>query len=235
MAQYPIPASSTQRQQVPIEIPRSFTSIQRPSVGGPPFTNYFDEHVKNSKLPRLSVASERKIKFLPPFLSLLLGSNYFLIVLCILLIVPVLELAIGVAYQDQCPVSSYIPKYLIVTGACGIIVIALTIMIIVSFICCNKQDTIAGSCLGTCVIAILIVIICLMTFFLFAWFIAGNVWVFGARNIVDFDDKKSINYCHSTLYNFAFWIVIITYIMTVVGCCVSCCRACSKSLATLKA
>ncbi|CAF0806959.1 unnamed protein product [Rotaria sp. Silwood1] len=235
MAQYPIPKSSTQQQQVPIEIPRSFTSIQRPSVGGPPFSNFFDGYNNHSKLPRLSIASERRINFLPPFLSIILGSNYFLIVLCILLIVPILELAIGIAYQDQCSVNIYIPRYLIVTGACGIILIALTIMIIASFICCVKQDSIAGSCLSTCIIGIIIVIIFLMIIFLFAWFIAGNVWVFGARNIVDFDNEKSLNYCHSTLYNFAFWIIIVTYILTVVGCCVACCRACCKSLTTLKA
>ncbi|CAF0860614.1 unnamed protein product [Rotaria sordida] len=235
MAQYSIPASSTQRQQMSIEIPRPLPSFQRPSVGGPPFSNVFDEHIDSSRLPRLNIASERQIKFLPPFVSLILGSKYFLIALCILLIVPILELAIGIAYQDQCSVNPNIPRYLIVTGACGLMVIALTIMIVGSFVCCVKQDTIAGSCITTCIIAMLIIIIFLMSLFLFVWFIVGNVWIFGAQNIVDFRNEQSSNYCHSTLYNFAFWILIITYIMTVVCCCLSCCCACSKSVATLKA
>jgi len=59
--------------------------------------------------------------------------------------------------------------------------------------------------------------------------------VFGAKNRVNMNDTRSADYCHPTLYQFAFWILIITYILMVVSCCISCFRACFKSVSTLKA
>ncbi|CAF3337310.1 unnamed protein product [Rotaria socialis] len=235
MAQYPIPNSSGRREHEPIEFTRTFNAIQRPSVGGPQFSTFFDERIKSNKLPRPTQVTDKRINFLPPVLSLILGSNYFLTVLCIILVVPILELVIGLIFQDKCPAETNIPKYLIVTGACGIVAIALTVAIVISIKCCIKQDSIAGSCISGCVIGLIVLTILLMCVFLFAWFIAGNVWVFGAQNKIDFDNERSPNYCHSILYNFAFWIIILTYIMTVVTCCLSCCRACFGSISTLKA
>lgn len=130
MAQYPQQILSTQHQQLNVDFPRSFPGIQRPSVAGPQFSAVFDEKINNKRLPRLSIDSEKRINVLPPFLSLLLTSNYCLVILCIGLTVPVLELVIGFLYKDKCPAEPYIPKYLIVTGICGIIVITLTIMIV---------------------------------------------------------------------------------------------------------
>jgi hypothetical protein len=122
MAQYPIPISSYRQQPFP--------PTQRLSISGPPFSNLFDQQINNGRLPRPRADRQRKIKFLPPFLALILGSTYFLISLCIILVVPILELAIGIAYKNQCPINFYIPIYLIVTGACGIAGVGLTIVIV---------------------------------------------------------------------------------------------------------
>lgn len=122
MAQYPSP--------VVLNHPQTFQTVQRLSFSGPPFSNIFDQQLNTGKLPRLKTDAPRRIKFLPPFLSLILSSTYFLISLCILLVVPILELAIGLAYKDQCPVNNYIPIYLIVTGACGIGGVGLTIVVV---------------------------------------------------------------------------------------------------------
>jgi len=230
MAQYP----QSSRQQLQSETQRPFPNSQRLSVGGPPFSNVFDEQINIRKLPRLRQNSVAKTNFLPPFLVLILSSTYFLIALCIILIVPILQLSIGLTYMSQCPVNRLIPIYLIVTGACGIGSIGLTIMMVVSFICCIKQNSIAGSCINGCIIGVILFIIFLTSFFLFAWFIVGNVWVFGAKNKVSFNENSS-DYCHPILYQFAFWIIIVTYIMIVVSCCLSCCRACYQSITTIKA
>jgi hypothetical protein len=130
MEQYPAPISSNRQQSFPTEIQRSFHPTQRPSVGGAPFSNLFDPQINHLKLPRPRTDREKRIKFLPPFLSLILGSTYFLVSLCILLVVPILELVIGIVYVNQCPVNYYIPIYLIVTGACGIAGLGLTIVIV---------------------------------------------------------------------------------------------------------
>jgi hypothetical protein len=122
MAQYGIPVPSNQLQAYP--------PTQRLSVGGPPFSNLFDQQINNGKLPRPRIDRGKRINFLPPFLSLILGSTYFLVALCIILVIPILELAIGIAYKDQCTINPYIPVYLIVTGACGIGGVGLTIVIV---------------------------------------------------------------------------------------------------------
>jgi hypothetical protein len=127
MEQYPTSVSANRQQ---LEIQRSFPATHRLSVGGPPFANLFDPQINDGKLPRPRADSFHRINFFPPFLSLILGSTYFLVVLCIILVVPILELAIGIAYKDQCTVNTYIPIYLIVTGAFGIVGIALTIVIV---------------------------------------------------------------------------------------------------------
>ena len=131
MAQYVSPPPlRQQQQQEQFQFQRSFPSAPRLSVGGPPFINVFDPQINNVKLPRPREAKERNVRFLPPFVALLLSSTYFLIALCILLIVPILQLAIGLAYRTQCRVNANIPVYLIVTGACGIGSIGLTIVIV---------------------------------------------------------------------------------------------------------
>lgn len=62
------------------------------------------------------------------------------------------------------------------------------------------------------------------------------MWVFGARNEVKYDttDGRS-KYCHSTLYQFAFWIIILTYVMFALACCVSMCRGCFQAIKGIKA
>ena len=86
MAQYPMSTSSNRQTVVSNEIQRSFQPSQRLSLGGPPFSNMFDQPINNRKLPRPQHEIEKRVKFLPPFLSLILGSTYFLVALCILLI-----------------------------------------------------------------------------------------------------------------------------------------------------
>ena len=130
MAQYSTSRSSNLRPPISANMPQVFSPNQRPSVSGPQLSSLFDERINDRKLPRLSNGSDKRVNFLPPVLALLLGSKYFLIVLCITLIVPILELAIGIAYRDQCPVNSSIPIYLIVAGACGLAVVGLAIMIV---------------------------------------------------------------------------------------------------------
>ncbi|XP_038055453.1 transmembrane protein 272-like [Patiria miniata] len=68
--------------------------------------------------------------------------------------------------------------------------------------------------------------------FLFAWFIAGNVWVY--RLYAPSNDPLSSNYCAAPLYYFAFWQITATYIFIAVclccvsTCCLIACCACCK-------
>ena len=50
----------------------------------------------------------------------------------------------------------------------------------------------------------------------------GNVWIYGAYSDFDADNsKEDDDYCHPTLYLFAFWIMTTTYIIMLVSC--TCC------------
>jgi hypothetical protein len=60
----------------------------------------------------------------------ILGTTYCLVTLCILLILPIIEVAIGSSFRDQCTIEPRIPTYLVVTGACGIASIVLTLAIV---------------------------------------------------------------------------------------------------------
>ena len=62
----------------------------------------------------------------------------------------------------------------------------------------------------------------ILDFFLFVWFICGNVWIYHNYK-PDFEDVDSADYCNKTLYLFAFWITTSTYILIGVMCCCVCC------------
>ena len=127
MAQYAISVPPQSPYQLHTDGQRSFADAHRFSTSGPPFINLFDPQINSAKLPRAPEESRKKTRFLPPFLALMLGSTYFLVALCIVLVIPILQLAIGAAYQNQCPVNPNIPVYLIVAGACGCVSIGLAV------------------------------------------------------------------------------------------------------------
>lgn len=133
MAQYPTSISFNRQPSFPAEMQQSFHPAQRLSVGGPPFVNFFDQPINHRKLPHARPEIPKRVNFLPPFLALILGSTYFLVALCIILIVPIVELVIGIVYKDECDINHYIPMYLIVTGACGIAGVGLTLVIVRRF------------------------------------------------------------------------------------------------------
>ena len=130
MAAYPISVSSNRQASFPSELQQPFHPAQRLSVGGPPFSNVFDQPINHQRLPQPRLETGKQIKFLPPVFSLILGSTYFLVALCIILVIPILELVIGIIYKDECDINRYIPIYLIVTGACGIGGVGLTLIIV---------------------------------------------------------------------------------------------------------
>ncbi|UJR23363.1 hypothetical protein I4U23_026373 [Adineta vaga] len=178
--------------------------------------------------------TEPELKYIPTPVVAILGSIYTLIVLCILLIFPVLELAFGSYYRSQCPIEPNIPVYLIVTGACGLASIALTIVIVLSFLLLIKKSNTASAIAVGCTVGCVLIFLVLMSFFLFAWFIVGNVWIFGVHKRVDLDNELSTNYCQRTLYQFAFTMLIISYVMCVLSCCCSCCRSIFQAKTALK-
>ena len=60
---------------------------------------------------------------------------------------------------------------------------------------------------------------------------SGHIWIFGTYNDFSTNPEDS-DYCNPTLYNFAFWAILASYmlicIMMVVACCLACWMAKKK-------
>ena len=55
----------------------------------------------------------------------------------------------------------------------------------------------------------------LLQLLLFAWFVCGNFWIYENYE-PNYTDLNSPDYCHKTLYLFAFWVTISFYVISVI-------------------
>lgn len=123
-------------------------------------------------------------------------------------------IVIGAKYKDECPVEEMIPVYLIVAGAAGLFANCCT-----GGVRYNQQED-DGNTVN--------LLQALVQFVVFAWFICGNVWIY-ANYEPNYTDPSSLDYCHKTLYLFAFWVTNSAYILygfiSVCLCCFGTCTA----------
>ncbi|XP_074518150.1 transmembrane protein 272 [Halichoeres trimaculatus] len=134
-------------------------------------------------------------------------------------IMPIVQIAIGAVYLDECPRQHYIPIYLIVVGVFGLVLALLACLP-----CAQEPEDGTTNPLSR---------VCtawnsLTSFFLFCWFIAGNVWIYSIYQPSYTKNSTNIeSYCNKTLYLFAFWTTTLVYILLgaflVGGCCVLVC------------
>lgn len=176
---------------------------------------------------------------IPPGLFATLSTGGFhtfaaLIYLCLLLALPIIKLVFGILYATECPVNKNIPLYMIVSGACGLTLVLLLLLGSTCSYCRAAVNTKKSTHrLMICTIALARGLQGALAIFLFIWFFFGNVWIFSVRYRVRTDrayDRN--NYCHPTLYSFAFYVLIFTYIYAIFTCCFKfclnffCCGAC---------
>jgi hypothetical protein len=139
-------------------------------------------------------------------------SKRFHFQLILLFSIAIVSFIFGILYLHNCPIQPLIPVYLIVQGAVGLLILVIHLVAIVYILYITRFKY---HFIGT--VAILTAFLGL---FLFAWFIAGNVWIFRVVNRVQFTDQTKTNsYCNGTLYHAAFWLLIVEYIMSVFFCC----------------
>ncbi|XP_054601114.1 transmembrane protein 272 [Nothobranchius furzeri] len=122
-------------------------------------------------------------------------------------------IGLGATHLNRCPVQPYIPIYLIVLGANGII------SLIFTYITKIKNDGAIHALSLAC-----------MTFlhiFSFAWLIAGSVWVYA---VYPPNYSGTDRFCHKTTYLFAFVITTllwaaVSFLFICGGCCMllTCC------------
>ncbi|XP_045067707.1 transmembrane protein 272 isoform X1 [Coregonus clupeaformis] len=137
------------------------------------------------------------------------------------------NIAMGAVYLNDCPRQPYIPIYLIVLGAFGLVTI-------LPFCFCQPN----------------LVLVCtlwngLLDTFLFCWFINGNVWIYSIyqpnynQTLTEKDPYQSNYnqtltekdlYCNKTLYLFAFWTTTLNYLILLSLCVVLCCCCCGVAI-----
>ncbi|KAL5012214.1 hypothetical protein ScPMuIL_010765 [Solemya velum] len=153
------------------------------------------------------------LEFFKKVFTLILSTVGFTICVGLVLAIPISMVVIGAVYKDDCPIERYIPIYLIVAGCFGI----LKGLANLGQRYRNKEEEDGEEKNAKPNPPDM-----LLTLFLVAWFIAGNVWIYGVHKQWT-ADSTSPNYCHPTLYYFAFWITTTMYIIMAASCCCICC------------
>jgi hypothetical protein len=166
----------------------------------------------------------------PPGLFTTLSAGGFntlavLIYLSFLFALPIVKLVLGILYVGDCPINRNIPLYMIVSGACGLAIVILLLLSSAGTYCrsiSNAKKSSHGFLI--CTAALARGMQGALAIFLFIWFFFGNIWVFTAGYRVRTDKPNDINnYCHPTLYWFAFYILIFTYTYAIFTCCIKFC------------
>ncbi|CAF0809927.1 unnamed protein product [Adineta ricciae] len=141
------------------------------------------------------------------------GSRKHVIFTVLGLVFGIIELCYGIRYLGQCPIQPMIAYFLTVHGAIMLFEVLIGILAyIISRVIYNQYDQVIARRLILIVIGLLI----LINLFCFAWFVAGNVWVFGSlANGKQSDDSTNLNtYCQSDLFRAALGIIISRYVLT---------------------
>ncbi|CAF3633769.1 unnamed protein product [Rotaria socialis] len=202
-------------------------------TGPPPFQRY-------TRIPIVHPIKQKKYSCERPpglFTTLCAGGLNTVaafIYLCFLLALPITKLVLGILYVNECPVNKNIPLYMIISGACGLAIVVLIFFTSACTYCrsmLNARKQTHGFIIF--IIAFTRAVRGALAIFLFIWFLFGNIWVFNARYRVRTDKPNDTNnYCHATLYWFAFYVLIFTYVYAICTCflkfCVNffCCGIC---------
>ena len=187
--------------------PPSYDSIADPP---PTYDSIFGE------IQQAREESSNLAEFFKKFMILLGSTAGCTICLAFFFAIPIACIIMGAKYKDDCKAQRYIPIYLIVLGAFGILRNLVGLYSQVknrSNAEGEEESNKAKSSFEHCISCFLVI-----------WFIAGNVWIYSAYEPV-YDDVTSPNYCDKTLYLFSFWLTTASYIVIGLMCFCMCCVA----------
>lgn len=124
-------------------------------------------------------------------------------VIGVIVFIPISMIFFGAIYMNECPVSKYIPVYLLIGGIMGIIKPLLTLSL---YVRTSEQDQAEERLrqVGTQ---------SMLNWFIFGWFLIGSYWIYREYE-PNYNPSKGL-YCNHTLYTFAFWLITSAYIICV--------------------
>ncbi|CAD5119325.1 DgyrCDS7949 [Dimorphilus gyrociliatus] len=157
--------------------------------------------------------STSTLQYAKKFFQIIVSTVAFTLMLLVLLAIPISMIVIGSIYKGDCPREKYIPIYLIVAGAFGVLKNISSL-----FQRCKNRNEENAEEANSKTNPFDSLIGC----FLFGWFVAGNVWIYKIYDDFDDKNKESADYCNPTLYYFSFWITTAVYIFALCMCCSMC-------------
>ncbi|XP_075440228.1 transmembrane protein 272-like [Ascaphus truei] len=120
----------------------------------------------------------------------------------VLTAINIVTIVIGAVYIGDCPGQRLIPYYLIIWGAGSLLLLSLTCLP-----CGDGREPPQIGLKTLCAQGVLLL-------FLFAFFIAGNVWIYSLYP-EPWDTPSNPKSCHRVLYLYAFWITTLCHLCIV--------------------
>ncbi|CAH1778449.1 unnamed protein product [Owenia fusiformis] len=161
--------------------------------------------------------SDGNVDFAKKFAGIVCGTLGCTICVGLVLAIPISMIVMGSVHLHNCPRERMIPIYLIVAGVFGIIK---NLSNFGQRIKNRKEGNDEENAKTNPFDGIL-------NCFLFAWFIAGNVWIYRTYRSYNCElPRVDAVYCDCTLYLYAFWITTATYILIALSCCCVCFSSC---------
>eukprot|EP00058_Branchiostoma_floridae_P018746 XP_002604235.1 hypothetical protein BRAFLDRAFT_120379 [Branchiostoma floridae] len=218
-----VPLSELSTTTTTTEEPPKYTPTENTTGDAPP-PSYASilEQIKAAR-----EESDGNVEFGKKASTAVAGSKGCTVCGALLMVVPVAMIAVGAlsVHKQDCPIQRMIPIYLLVFG-CFYLVKSL---ISLAERCRNHRDNESEKNAKPNPVE------GVLTCFLFGWFIAGNYWIYSVYTTVNLTDPTSAMYCQPSMYQFAFWVTTIVYIMAALcvlffccGCFAICCCAKGK-------
>jgi len=160
--------------------------------------------------------SGNAVDFFKDFVAIIVNTIGFTVGLALTFGLWIAMIVIGAIYLKGCTLNEYIPIWLIVTGCFGLMKNISSLIHQITNMKNNEKDKNAETTSLDCLTGI----------FLFAWFIAGNVWVYTAYSKFTTDDELADTFCHKHVYWTSFWVITVTYICFLVMFCCGCGTCC---------
>ena len=107
-----------------------YIPVAQENVDDGPFTNAPQTEGQGQQTRQPTRTLPKPLNNMSRILLGTFGSTLCLVILCLLLAIPILQIVIGTIYRDVCPINPKIPIYLIVSGASTIACIVVLLLVV---------------------------------------------------------------------------------------------------------
>ncbi|KAK6173816.1 hypothetical protein SNE40_017209 [Patella caerulea] len=184
-----------------VPAPPTYQEVIQTSKEPPPSYDSLFGRIKQAK-----EESNGRVDFVRKVVDIFTIRRCITVILAVMILIPISMVVIGAQHLSDCPVQRFIPMYLIIGGSFALFRIITRFCLPRVKKDSSEVEEEEASCGKVCLSLHLI------DFFLMAWFIAGNVWVYKLHGEFNSIDPSSSKYCHPTVYYFTFWLLISVYI-----------------------